>query len=168
MHLFFIGRRVFVLCILALCVSSVLSQKKKVIYKVPRPAIGGLHIGMSMDSVETILRKIALRTNKFKLDSLTLIESDSVSIFGQPAYIRVELLRNKIRTIVVNYHPLAGERYLNTRDVLQNYLERFFGRGVITRDQSVVYRRWENEDGTMEVSFTDKYTRVFMRLGKWQ
>lgn len=168
MHLFFIRRRVLVLCILALCASGVLSQKKKVVYQVPRPPIGGLHIGMSMDSVETILRKIALRTNRFKLDSLTLIESDSVSIFGQPAYIRVELLRNKIRTIVVNYHPLAGERYLNTRDVLQNYLERFFGRGVITRDQSVVYRRWENEDGTMEVSFTDKYTRVFMRLGKWQ
>ena len=121
----------------------------------------------SSELVEMALKANDL-TGKFKLDSLTLIESDSVSIFGQPAYIRVELLRNKIRTIVVNYHPLAGERYLNTRDVLQNYLERFFGRGVITRDQSVVYRRWENEDGTMEVSFTDKYTRVFMRLGKWQ
>lgn len=168
MPLFFIRHKVLVLCILALCVSGVLSQKKKVIYQVPRPPISGLHIGMNMDSVETILRKIALRTNKFKLDSLVLIESDSVSVFGQPAYVRVELIRNKIRTIVVNYHPLAGERYLNTRDVLQNYLERFFGRGVITRDQSVVYRRWENEDGTMEVSFTDKYTRVFMRLGKWQ
>ncbi len=168
MPLFFIRRGILVLCVLALCVSGVLAQKKKVAYKVPRPSIGGLHIGMNMDSVETILRKIALRTNKFKLDSLTLIESDSVTIFAQPAYIRVELLHNKIRTIVVNFHPLSGERYVNTRDVLQDYLERFFGRGVITRDQSVVYRRWENEDGTMEVSFTDKYTRVFMRLGKWQ
>ncbi len=168
MSLFLVSRRMLVLCVLTMCVGVVFSQKKKTVYQVPRPLIGGLHIGMSIDSVETIFRKIALRTNKFKLDSLTLIESDSVSIFGQPAYVRLELLRNKIRTIIVNFHPLAGERYLNTRDVLQNYLERFFGRGVITRDQSVVYRRWENEDGTMEVSYTDKYTRVFMRLGKWQ
>jgi len=124
---------------------------------------------MTTDSAEMMFRKLALRRTTLKLDSLTLLESDSVRIFGEPAYMRVELLRGKIRTMVVNFHPSSGaSHYLDLRNTLQANLETYFGRGVITRDASVTYRRWENEDGTMEVSFTDKYMRVFMRLGKWQ
>jgi hypothetical protein len=135
-------------------------------YSPSRPAIAGLHLMMSADSAEQIMRHIALRRNTLEVDSLTLIESDSIRIFGEPAYVQIQILRNKVRTIVVNFHPLAGERYLNTRNTLNSYLERFFGRGVVTQDESLTYRRWENEDGTMEVSFSDKYTRVFVRLGK--
>jgi hypothetical protein len=124
---------------------------------------------MSADSAELVFRKIALRRTTLKLDSLTLLESDSVRIFGEPAFVRIELLRGKIRTLVINFHPSPGaNQYLNLRNTLQANLEQQFGRGVITKDQSVVYRRWETDDGTMEVSFTDKYMRVFMRLGKWQ
>ncbi|HYM20808.1 MAG TPA: hypothetical protein VEW28_07385 [Candidatus Kapabacteria bacterium] len=160
----------FRLILLALAVSAatVFPQKKKQIYLPARPPIAGLHIAMSKDSAELILHKIALRQTTLHVDSLTLIESDSVRVFGEPAYLRIELLHGKVRTIVVNFHPLGGDRYLNTRDVIQRYLERFFGRGVITRDASVTYRRWENEDGTMEASFTDKYLRLFIRLGKQQ
>jgi len=112
------------------------------------------------------MRHIAMRKNVLKVDSLTLIESDSVRILGEPAYLQIQILHSKVRTIVINFHPLAGERYINTRNTLNSYLERYFGRGVITQDESVTNRRWENEDGTMEVSYTDKYTRVFLRLGK--
>jgi hypothetical protein len=140
--------------------------KTRANYVPPRPAIVGLHIAMSGDSALTIMHKIALRSRTLKLDSLTLVESDSVRVFGEPAYVRYELLRNKIRTIVVNFHPMPGDRFLNLRALLPQYLEQSFGKGVITKDQSVVYRRWENEDGTMEVSYTDKYMRIFMRLGK--
>jgi hypothetical protein len=135
-------------------------------YVPQRPAIAGLHLAMSADSAEIMMRHIALRSNILEVDSLKLIESDSVRIFGEPAYLQLQILHNKVRTIVINFHPLAGERYLNTRDNLNAYLERFFGRGVITQNESVTNRRWENEDGTMEVSYTDKYTRVFVRLGK--
>jgi hypothetical protein len=137
-------------------------------YVPPRPVIAGLHISMSADSAELVMRHIALRRTVLQVDSLKLIESDSVRIFGEPAYVQIQLLHNKLRTIVVNFHPLAGERYINTRNLLNSYLERSFGMGVITRDESVTFRRWENEDGTMEVSYTDKYTRVFVRLGKHQ
>jgi len=136
------------------------------VYVPARPPIDGLHIGMSVDSAELIMKKIALRRTPLKVDSLTLIESDSVRIFGEPAYLQIQILHNKLRTIVVNFHPLFGDHYINTRNKLNSYMEHFFGRGVITQDESVVYRRWENEDGTMEVSYTDKYTRVFVRLGK--
>ena len=154
--------------VLSLLIVGFLPKPKKS-YQVPRPVIGGLHLGMSADSAELMLRKIALRRNTMHLDSLTLIESDSVRIFNEPAYVRVELLHGKVRTIVINFHPSPGaDRYLTLRNALQTNLESYFGRGIITRDQSVTYRRWENEDGTMEVSFTDKYMRVFMRLGKWQ
>ena len=135
-------------------------------YSPARPVIAGLHIAMSADSADLIMHRIALRRNILEVDSLKLIESDSVRIFGEPAYLQVQLLHNKIRTIVINFHPLAGEKYINARNTLNTYLERFFGRGVITLDESVTNRRWENEDGTMEVSYTDKYTRVFVRLGK--
>ena len=154
-------------CLLfAITVTTTVAQKSKNKYQPPRPPIGGLHLGMSTDSVDIIFRKLALRKTTLRLDSLTLIESDSVRIFGEAAYVRVDILHGKARTIVVNYHPLAGDRYLNTRDMVASYLERYFGRGIITKDQSVVYRRWETEDGTMEASFTDKYLRVFLRLGK--
>jgi len=135
-------------------------------YVPPRPILGGLHLAMSQDSGELVMRHIALRHTTLEIDSLKLIESDSVRIFGEPAYVQIQIMHNKIRTIVINFHPLAGERYLNTRNTLNSYLERFFGRGVITQNESVTNRRWENEDGTMEVSYTDKYTRVFVKLGK--
>jgi hypothetical protein len=131
-----------------------------------RPVIAGLHLAMTADSAELIMRHIALRRNILEVDSLKLLESDSVRIFGEPAYLQIQILHNKVLTIVINFHPLAGERYLNTRNNLNSYLERFFGMGVITQNESVTNRRWENEDGTMEVSYTDKYTRVFVRLGK--
>jgi len=121
---------------------------------------------MSADSAEMIMKRIAFRRTPLTVDSLLLIESDSVRIFGEPAYLQIQIMHNKIRTIVVNFHPLSGDHYLNTRNTLNYYMERFFGRGVITQDESVTNRRWENEDGTMEVSYTDKYTRVFLRLGK--
>ena len=139
---------------------------KPKIYLPSRPSFGGLHIAMSADSADIIMRHIAFRKTVLEVDSIKLIESDSVRIFGEAAYLQVQIVRNKVRTIVINFHPLAGERYLNTRNTLNSYLERFFGRGIITQNESVTNRRWENEDGTMEVSYTDKYTRVFVRLGK--
>lgn len=135
-------------------------------YVPSRPPFGGLHLAMSADSADIIMRHIAARKNTLVVDSLKLIESDSVRIFGEPAYLQIQTVRNKVQTIVINFHPLSGDHYINTRNTITTYLERFFGRGVITQDASVTYRRWENEDGTMEVSYTDKYTRVFVRLGK--
>lgn len=163
LHIFF-----FLLCsfLSSEILASIPAKNKVKLYLPPRPSIVGLHLSMSADSADLIMRHIAMRKNTLVVDSLKLIESDSVRIFGEPAYIQLQILRNKIRTIVINYHPLAGERYLNIRNTVNSYLERFFGRGVITQDESVTNRRWENEDGTMEVSYTDKYTRVFVRLGK--
>jgi hypothetical protein len=156
------------LLVFAVFSANAVTPKKDKTYIPARPAIGGVHIGMSADSAEMVLHRIALRTTSMKMDSITLRESDSVRIFGEPAYIRVELLHGKVRTIVVNFHPLSGDHYLNARDLVQKYLETYFGRGVVTKDASVTYRRWENEDGTMEASFADKYYRVFIRLGKQQ
>lgn len=101
-----------------------------------------------------------------KLDSLSLLESDSVVVFGQPAFMQLQMLRGKVRTIVVNFHPLGGGAYLDTRNALNTYMEKYFGRGVITKNESVTYRRWETEDGTHEVSYSDKYYRLFVKLGK--
>ena len=146
--------------------ASIPIKTKPKIYLPPRPPIAGLHIAMSADSADLIMRHIALRKTILEVDSLKLIESDSVRIFGEPAYLQIQIVRNKVRTIVINFHPLSGEHYLNTRNNLNVYIERFFGKGVITQNESVTNRRWENEDGTMEVSYSDKYTRVFVRLGK--
>jgi hypothetical protein len=159
---------VFLLAFFVVIASVVLASSplKEKPYLPPRPSIAGLHLAMSADSAEIVMRRIALRRTTLEVDSLKLFESDSVRILGEPAYLQIQLLHNKVRTIVVNFHPLAGERYLNTRTTLNSYLERFFGMGVITQNESVTNRRWENEDGTMEVSYTDKYTRVFVRLGK--
>ncbi|MEP7235337.1 MAG: hypothetical protein ABI778_08585, partial [Ignavibacteriota bacterium] len=128
--------------------------------------IGGFHLAMSSDSADLLMRRSALRISRFEVDSFSILESDSIRVFGEPAYLQVQLFHGKIRTLVLNFHPLAGERYLNTRNTLNAYLERSFGVGVITHNESVTNRRWENEDGTMEVSYSDKYTRVFVRLGK--
>ena len=135
-------------------------------YTPPRPALAGFRIAMPQDSAEMLMTKIALRRYTFKLDSLSMLESDSVRIFGQPAYLQLQFLRRKVRTIIVNFHPLGGSEYLDTRKTVLDAFERVFGRGVQTQDESVVHRRWETEDGTHEVSYTDKYTRIFVRLGK--
>ncbi|MBS1904425.1 MAG: hypothetical protein JSS75_12025 [Bacteroidetes bacterium] len=161
--------QLLVFVLLVACASGLVSaprRKPSANYIPPRPAVVGLHVAMPADSAIQIMHKIAMRTRTLKVDSLSLLESDSVRVFGEPAYLRLEMLHNRVRTIVVNFHPLSGDHYLNLRSLIPEYLERSFGRGVITKDQSVVYRRWENEDGTMEVSYTDKYLRVFMRLGK--
>ena len=121
---------------------------------------------MKEDSVKIIFRTIALRSDTLHVDSLTLMESDSVRLFGQPAYLQVQLLHHKIRTIVVNFHPLVGDKYIGVRDVLNQYLLRLFGRGVEEREESLTHHRWETEEGTMELSHSDKYERVFLRLGK--
>jgi hypothetical protein len=121
---------------------------------------------MPADSADQLLRSIAKRKQTLKLDSLTLLESDSVTVFGQPAYVQVQTLRGKVRSIVVNFHPLGGGFYVDTRKAIIAHLEKYFGRGVITVNESVTYRRWETEDGTHEVSYSDKYYRLFVRLGK--
>ena len=135
-------------------------------YVPPRPPIEGLRLGMSADSAEIVFRTVAKRRQSMRLDSLELLESDSVMVFGQPAYVQLQMLRRKVRTIVVNFHPLGGGEYIDTRNALSSYMEKFFGRGVITKDESVTHRRWETEDGTHEVSYSDKYYRLFVRLGK--
>src|SRR5437764_8880244 len=49
-------------------------------YVPPRPPFAGLHVGMTEDSANLILRRIAARRDTVTADSLTLIESDSVRI----------------------------------------------------------------------------------------
>ncbi len=159
--IYFAGR-VLILGILFACVAF--AEPKK--YAPPRPAIEGMRIAMSTDSVELVFRSIAKRRQSMKLDSLSLLESDSVVVFGQPAFMQLQMLRGKVRTIVVNFHPLGGGSYLDTRNALNTYMEKHFGRGVVTKDESVTYRRWETEDGTHEVSYSDKYYRLFVKLGK--
>ena len=149
-----------------LIVSTSLFAAKPKNYIPPRPPLEGLRISMSSDSAELVFRNVAKRRQSMRLDSLSLLESDSVSIFGQPAYVQLQMLRGKVRTIVVNFHPLGGGVYIDTRNALSAYLEKFFGRGVITKDESVTHRRWESEDGTHEISYSDKYYRLFVKLGK--
>jgi hypothetical protein len=135
-------------------------------YLPPRPPFGGLHVGMPEDSAMLIMRRIAARQDTLHADSLILMESDSVRLFGQPAFIQLQITHKRVRTIVINWHPLGGGGYIGLRDVLVNYLERFFGHGVVFTNESLTYHRWETEDGTSEVSHSDKYMRVFVRLGK--
>ena len=99
-------------------------------YVPPRPPFDKLHIAMSRDSAFLVMRHIALRMDTLHVDSLLLLESDSVMVFGQPAYIQLQLLHDRVRTIVINWHPLSGDRYTGLRDVLDDYFERYFGRGV--------------------------------------
>ena len=169
MHLFrqtVLGLLAAVLCAVAVAKTPPRHASAPAKYIPARPALGGIHLAMSQDSAEMMLSKIALRQTRLALDSMTLIESDSVRIFGESAYMRLEILHGRVRTLVINFHPLSGDHYLNTRDMAQKYLEGYFGGGVNTHNESVLYRRWENEDGTMEVTISDKYMRVFIRLGK--
>lgn len=135
-------------------------------YVPPRPAFVGLHVGMPEDSAMQIMKSIAKRTNTMSLDTATLVESDSIVIFGRPAYLQLQIAKRRIRTIVINFHPMGGGDYVALRDVLDSYLERFFGHGVVQVNESITYHRWETEDGTSEVSHSDKYMRIFVRLGK--
>ncbi len=132
----------------------------------PRPAFAGIHIGMSQDSASLIMRRIALRRDTLSVDSLTLLESDSVQMFGQPAYLQLQIANHRVQTIVINWFPLGGDGYTGLRDVLVSYMERFFGHGIVFTDESLTYHRWETEDGTSEISHSDKYLRIFVRLGK--
>ncbi|GEM_PF-2231835 len=135
-------------------------------YYPPRPPFVGLHVGMPADSAYMIMRRIALRRDTLEVDSLTLLESDSVRVFGQPAYLQVQMVNDRVKTIVINWHPLGGGGYTGLRDVLVSYLERYLGHGIVFNDQSLTYHRWETEDGTSELSHSDKYFRVFLKLGK--
>ncbi|HET6512000.1 MAG TPA: hypothetical protein VFH43_07400 [Candidatus Kapabacteria bacterium] len=135
-------------------------------YTPPRPAFAGLRLMMPADSARMIMKKIALRQTTHQIDSMTMIESDSIRLYGQSAYIQLQIINDRIRTIVINFHPLAGDRYFQTRDNIKHYMEQHLGRGVVMTNESVTYRRWTTEDGQMEVSHSDKYYRVFIRLGK--
>ena len=135
-------------------------------YVIPRPVFAGFHVGMSQDSAFMIMRSIALRRDTLHVDSTLILESDSVRVFGQPAYLQLQIVHKKVRTIVINYHPLGGFAYVNVRDVVTQYIERLMGRGVVTTEETLTHHRWETEDGTTEVSHSDKYTRMFIRLGK--
>ncbi len=132
----------------------------------PRPAFVGIHIGISEDSAYLIMRRIALRRDTLAIDSLTILESDSVQIFGQPAYLQLQIVRHRVKTMVINWFPLGGDGYTGLRDVLTDYLERYFGHGIVFNDETLTYHRWETEDGTSELSHSDKYLRIFLRLGK--
>lgn len=135
-------------------------------YVPPRPTFAGLRLAMSADSVRLVMKNIALRQSQHQLDSITIIESDSIRLYGQSAYIQLQLLDGRLKTLVINFHPLAGDRYFNTRDQVTRYMEQHLGRGVVLTNESITYRRWTTEDGQMEVSHSDKYYRVFIRLGK--
>jgi hypothetical protein len=135
-------------------------------YTPPRPAFAGIHIGMPEDSAFLIMRHIARRRDTLYIDSLTLLESDSVQMFGQPAYLQLQIANHRVQTIVINWFPLGGDGYTGLRDVLVSYMERFFGHGIVFTDESLTYHRWETEDGTTEISHSDKYLRIFVRLGK--
>jgi hypothetical protein len=133
-----------------------------------RPNFGGFSIGMSQDSAMLVMRNVAKRSDTLHVDSLILVESDSITLYGQPAFIQLQVLKKRVRTIVINFHPLSGDRYLHVRGQVVQYMEQFYGKGVKLQNESVLYHRWQTEDGTMEVSHSDKYTRVFVRLGKPQ
>ncbi|HET6511921.1 MAG TPA: hypothetical protein VFH43_07000 [Candidatus Kapabacteria bacterium] len=135
-------------------------------YTPPRPSFAGLRLAMSADSVRLVLKNIALRQTQHQMDSITIIESDSIKLYGQGAYIQLQLCNGKLKTMVINFHPLSGDRYFNTREQVTRYMEQHLGRGVVLTNESITYRRWTTEDGQMEVSHSDKYYRVFIRLGK--
>ena len=146
--------------------STTTKSSKPTNYVPPRPAFAGLRLAMPADSVRLVLKNIALRQTQHQLDSITIIESDSIRLYGQSAYIQLQLCNGRLKTIVINFHPLAGDRYFNTREQVTRYMEQHLGRGVVLTNESITYRRWTTEDGQMEVSHSDKYYRVFIRLGK--
>ena len=135
-------------------------------YTPPRPSFAGFHVAMPEDSAFLLLRRTALRYDTLREDSVLLLESDSVQVFGQPAYVQLQIVHHRVRTIVINWFPLGGSGYIGLREVLIDYMERYFGRGVVFTDETLTYHRWETEDGTSELSQSDKYLRMFLRLGK--
>jgi hypothetical protein len=140
-------------------------------YSPPRPVFAGVHIGMPQDSAFTVLKRLAARYDTLHTDSTTLLESDSVQIWNLPAYIQLQIVHKTVRTVVINWHPLGeqgngGSAYPTLRDGVISVLEKNFGRGIAFTNGSLTYHRWETEDGTMEASHSDKYLRVFLRLGK--
>ena len=137
-----------------------------VAYTPPRPAFAGFHVAMPEDSAFVLMRHSAMRYDTLREDSVLLLESDSVQVFGQPAYIQLQILHHRVRTIVINWFPLGGSGYIGLREVLIDYMERYFGHGVVFTDETLTYHRWETEDGTSELSLSDKYLRIFLRLGK--
>lgn len=159
------------LCVLSIPASQGVAQSRirtKISkpYVPPRPVFAGIRIGMSSDSALMLFKSVARRVRTHQLDSTTLLETDSIQIYGQAAYLQVQLAGNRVKTIVINFHPLAGDRYFTTRDQVTRYMESLLGRGVVLTNESITYRRWTTEDGVMEVSHSDKYYRVFVRLGK--
>lgn len=135
-------------------------------YVPPRPAFAGFHVGLSKDSAFLLMSRLSTRRDTLHVDSVVLLESDSVQILGSPAYVQLQILHGAVRTVVINWHPLAGEHYTNLRDNLSASLEHSFGHGIVFTNESLTYHRWETEDGTSEVSHSDKYMRIFVRLGK--
>src|SRR5579871_6633218 len=163
-------RRFFAFVSIVLLSSNTFGQGKirtQIIHYVPpRPVFAGFHIGMPEDSAYVLMKHLSTRRDTLKMDSVTLLESDSVEIWGLPAYIQLQIVHRTVRTIVINWHPLAGEHYTNLRDGIINLLERDFGKGIAFTNGSLTYHRWETEDGTQEASHSDKYLRMFLRLGK--
>ncbi len=168
-------KRPFLLCAVLVCLGASGYARAKLPHSskprpqsvtIPRATFAKIHIGMSEDSVLTVFRSYAARKQVIQADSMTYIETDSIMVFGQPAYLQAQLLHKRVRTIAINFHPLSGDRYLNIRDEVDKYLQRLFGRGIEETEESMTHHRWETEEGTMEVSHSDKYTRVFIRLGK--
>ena len=49
-------------------------------YTPPRPAFAGLRLMMPADSARMIMKKIALRQTTHQIDSMTMIESDSIRL----------------------------------------------------------------------------------------
>src|ERR1700733_13873374 len=95
--------------IIAISYFSFIPNSSAFILSPKRPAFAGLHIGMSEDSANLIMQRISLRRDTLHVDSLTLLESDSVQIFGQPAYIQLQIANHRVRTIIINWHPLGGD-----------------------------------------------------------
>src|SRR5438552_3253895 len=150
-----------------LAFASTSSEAKKLPI-IPRPLFSSFRVGLSIDSAFLVMRHIAVRSDTLRVDSLLLLESDSVTIMGQPAYVQLQIARKRVRTLIINFHPIPGKYYWETRDTIVHYMEHFYGRGVVLNDESLTYHRWQSEDGQMEVSSSDKYTRIFIRLGKPQ
>lgn len=155
-----------VVCCAGSDVAQVVIRTKITHYTPPRPSFAGFHVGMTEDSAFMLMKRLAARRDTVRTDTLTLLESDSVQVLGLPAYVQLQITHKTVRTVVINWHPLAGEHYTNLRDGTISTLERAFGRGISFVNGSLTYHRWETEDGTEEASHSDKYMRVFVRLGK--
>src|SRR5436305_4555917 len=104
------------LILIATCASAQVRVRTQITrYVPPRPSFEGLHIGLSEDSAYLVMKRIAVRRDTMRMDSVTLLESDSVQVWGLPAYVQLQIVRHAVRTVVINWHPLAGEHYTNLR-----------------------------------------------------